>query len=119
MMSTHIVKPPRLVRGSKIHLVSPASTPTTQALNNIVEYLEDLGLEVKVGEHALDRHGYLAGTDADRLSDRNSALRDPDATAIIATRGGKGAYRIADQMDFNAVRSSPKLLGRIASLKFA
>jgi len=30
--------------------------------------------------------------------------------AVIATRGGKGAYRIADQLDDAAVRADPKLL---------
>jgi muramoyltetrapeptide carboxypeptidase len=34
-----------------------------------------------------------AGTDEERLADFNEALCDPDVRAIIATRGGKGAYR--------------------------
>lgn len=103
-------KPPRLRSGNKVHLVSPASTPSPQALSDTVRYLESLGLEVAVGAHALDTYGYLAGTDDDRLADLNLALRDPDAAAVIATRGGKGAYRIADQLDFDAARSMPKLL---------
>src|SRR5581483_6853690 len=53
---------------------------------------------------------YLAGKDEDRLADINDALRDPGIAAIIATRGGKGAYRIADGLDFDAVRKHPKLL---------
>jgi muramoyltetrapeptide carboxypeptidase len=65
---------------------------------------------VTVGKHAFDELGYLAGTDEDRLADVNDVLRDPDTTAIIATRGGKGAYRIADQLDFAAAARHPKLL---------
>ncbi len=52
----------------------------------------------------------MAGSDADRLDDLNQAFRDPDVRAIIATRGGAGAYRIADQIDFAAVRADPKPL---------
>jgi muramoyltetrapeptide carboxypeptidase len=37
-------------------------------------------------------------------------LRDPGVRAVFATRGGKGAYRIADRLDFDAVRRDPKPL---------
>lgn len=60
--------------------------------------------------HAFDRWGYLAGRDDDRLDDLNGAIRDPDVRAIVATRGGKGAYRIADRLDIDAARADPKLL---------
>ncbi len=52
----------------------------------------------------------MAGADADRLDDLNDAFRDPEVRAIVATRGGAGAYRIADQIDFAAVRADPKPL---------
>lgn len=41
-------------------------------------------------------------------ADLNAAFRDPEVRAVIATRGGTGSYRIADQMDFGVVRSDPK-----------
>ncbi len=58
----------------------------------------------------MDQFGFSAGTDADRLSDLNDALRDPEVRAILTTRGGAGAYRIADFIDFDAARHDPKLL---------
>lgn len=72
--------------------------------------MTSLGLIVEVGPHAFDTWGYLAGRDEDRLGDVNAALRDPNVRGIIATRGGKGAYRIADRLDFEAARADPKLL---------
>jgi muramoyltetrapeptide carboxypeptidase len=57
-----------------------------------------------------DTLDYLAGKDKDRLADINDALRDPGIKAIVATRGGKGAYRIADGLDFEAALKHPKLL---------
>jgi muramoyltetrapeptide carboxypeptidase LdcA involved in peptidoglycan recycling len=44
------------------------------------------------------------------LADLNDALRDPAIRGLFATRGGKGAYRIADQIDLAAVRRDPKPL---------
>ncbi len=74
------------------------------------EILKSWGLNVDFGEHAFCKQDYLAGTDEERLADFNAALRDPEVRAIFATRGGKGSYRIADRLDFAAVRRDPKFL---------
>jgi muramoyltetrapeptide carboxypeptidase len=105
-----MIRPSKLRPGDQVHLVSPASTPTPEGVEGTTRFLEGLGLRVTVGAHALDRLGYLAGADEDRLGDLNAALRDPDVRAVIATTGGKGAYRIADGLDFAAARRYPKLL---------
>ena len=105
-----IVRPARLQPGDHVRMVSPASTPAREDVEGSARFLEGLGLSVSVGEHAYDELGYLAGTDEHRLGDLNAALRDPGIKAIIATRGGKGAYRIADGMDFDAAARHPKLL---------
>lgn len=72
--------------------------------------LESWGFEVDFGEHVFNKSGYLAGTDEERLSDLNAAFLDPKVRAVFATRGGKGSYRIADRIDFGAVRCDPKFL---------
>lgn len=101
--------PPALQPGDRIRLVSPASTPTQQGVEQCVDILRQWGLKPEIGRHAFDSYGYLAGTDEDRLDDLNDAIRDPGVRAIFATRGGKGAYRIADGLDFTAMRQNPKL----------
>ena len=58
----------------------------------------------------------MAGSDTDRLNDLNNAFRDPKVRAILTTRGGAGAYRIADDIDFTTVRSDPKPLIGFSSL---
>jgi len=105
------ILPARLQPGDRVRFISPASPISKNSINPKV--LKDLGLNVEYGEHVYDVDStidYLAGNDEDRLADINEALRDPDIKAIIATRGGKGAYRIADGLDFEAARKHPKLL---------
>ena len=99
---------PVVCRGDRVRLVSPASFPTREWLAESVAILQGWGLEVEVGAHALDQWGYMAGRDQDRLDDLNDAFRDPGVRAVIATRGGAGAYRIADGIDFDAVAADPK-----------
>jgi len=96
--------------GDKIRFVSPASTPDRADTFARAEALRSLGFDVDFGTHAFSKYGPFAGTDDQRLGDINAALRDPDVRAIFATRGGKGSYRIADQLDFDAVRRDPKPL---------
>ncbi len=91
-------------------MVSPASTPDREAVERSVRSLESLGLKVELAPHVFDEYGYLAGPDEDRLADLNDAFRDTQVRAIFATRGGKGAYRIADGIDFDAVRRDPKIV---------
>ncbi|HUQ54418.1 LD-carboxypeptidase [Lentzea sp.] len=106
----NLVLPPRVRAGDRVRLVSPASFPGEEELAESVRVLESWDLVVEVGEHAMDRHGFMAGRDEDRLADLDGAYRDPGVRAVIATRGGAGAYRIADDIDFAAVRADPKPL---------
>lgn len=108
-----ITRPAALKPGDRVRFISPASPVPNGSLEAAIKVLESLGLIVEYGTHVYDIDNtidYLAGTDKDRLEDINEALRDPGIKAIIATRGGKGAYRIADGLDFVAARKHPKLL---------
>ena len=89
-------------------MVSPASFPSAEWAGQVMATLAGWGLRPELGEHALDRWGYMAGTDADRLADLNDALRDPGVRAVVAATGGAGAYRIVDGLDLTAVRADPK-----------
>ena len=109
-MTERLLRSPRLREGDLVRLVSPASYPDQAGVDECVEALESWGLRWEAGRHVLDKHGYMAGTDADRLEDLNGAFRDPEVRAVVATRGGAGAYRIAHDIDFAAVRADPKPL---------
>ena len=97
-----------LRKGDLVRLVSPASYPEQAHVAAHINTIESWGLRCDTGRHILDEYGYMAGTDCDRLNDINVAFKDPDVKAILTIRGGSGAYRIADDIDFAAVRSNPK-----------
>jgi muramoyltetrapeptide carboxypeptidase len=101
---------PRLQRGDIVRIVSPASFPDETDVAALQAELESWGLMVQRGTHVFDRWGYMAGRDLDRLDDLNAAFRDSRVRAIFASLGGAGAYRIAEEIDFEAVRRDPKPL---------
>ncbi len=90
---------PQLQPGDLVRLVSPASYPEPHLVDGYLTLLDSWGLRCDITPHAFDEWGYMAGSDANRLEDLNNAFRSPEVRAIVATRGGAGAYRIADRED--------------------
>ncbi len=106
-----LLKPKRLVAGSTVALISPASA-TFQSLDVQIakESLEALGLTVRMGEHMLERHGYLGGDDKARAADINALFANKEVAAIHPIRGGWGSGRVLPYLDFDAIRRNPKVL---------
>jgi muramoyltetrapeptide carboxypeptidase len=103
--------PPLLAPGSHVALVSPAGpfrddTELDRAKANVQKF----GWEPVVMTNARARDGYLAGSDEQRARDINSAIGDPDIQAIWCVRGGYGAMRILDALDYQAMERAPKTL---------
>src|SRR5262249_4251266 len=73
-----------------------------------ISNVQSFGWDPVVGEHALAREGYFAGRDDQRVADFNRVLRDDDVDAIWCLRGGYGAMRILDSIDYDAAARRPK-----------
>src|SRR5215467_10749175 len=99
------MRPPALRPGDVVRLISPSGPTRAERVARGVELLTGWGLTVETGTHVYARTGYLAGDDAQRLADLNNALRDPRVRAVMCTRGGYGAQRIVDGIDFATVRA--------------
>ncbi|HVD92054.1 MAG TPA: LD-carboxypeptidase, partial [Vicinamibacterales bacterium] len=105
------IKPKRLAQGDTVALVSPANaTFNTVDLQIARESLEALGFKVRLGEHMLERHGYLAGEDKARAADINQAFADKTVSCVHAIRGGWGSARLLPHLDYDTIRRNPKIL---------
>ncbi|KIQ62152.1 peptidase U61 [Kitasatospora griseola] len=108
-MSLHPLRP-----GDRIALVAPSGAVDPARLALGTDILRSWGLEVVVLPHVHDTHPtlpYLAGTDAHRAADLQAAWLDPDIAAVLCVRGGFGAHRMVDLLDWDAMRAvPPKLL---------
>lgn len=99
-------RPPRLSRGDRVAVVAPSSPIDHERLRRGVAVIERWGLDVAVGPHALDRdpdEPHLAGRDPDRAADLQWAMTDPSVAAVICARGGSGAGRLIDRLDWAAL----------------
>jgi muramoyltetrapeptide carboxypeptidase len=103
--------PPILAAGARVALVAPSGPLKDESdLERAVQNARAFGWEPVVGDHVLERHGYLAGTDEHRLADLNRFGRDDAIDAIWCLRGGYGATRLLDGIDYDAWARRPRAL---------
>ncbi|MFN2566377.1 MAG: LD-carboxypeptidase, partial [Gemmatimonadaceae bacterium] len=79
-------------------------------LKRAVENAHSFGWDVSVGDHVQSRKGYLAGSDAERLADLNTAIQSDRIDGIWCIRGGYGVMRLLERVDYAALRRRPKAL---------
>jgi len=105
-----LLRPPRVRPGDRVGLVNPATAAfETLPIDIMVDALESLGLEVVLGRNYYQRHGYFAGTDAERAEDINAFFADP-AIRMIFARGGWGSARVLPLLDYDTIAANPKVL---------
>jgi muramoyltetrapeptide carboxypeptidase len=103
------VKPRRFGRGDLVSLVAPSGAASdTARVGTSIRALENLGLRVKASPRCADARGYLAGEDAARAAELEGAFADPDTAAVFCLKGGYGAPRILDHIDYGVIAAHPK-----------
>ena len=108
-----LVRPSRLAPGARVAVVAPSGPIVEERLQAGLDLLRGWDLDPVAAPHVLDRDpglGYLAGTDADRAADLQRAWCDPSVDAVLCARGGYGAQRVVDLLDWDAMRAAgPKV----------
>jgi muramoyltetrapeptide carboxypeptidase len=105
-----VIKPPRLKRGDKIGVISPAGPVNESDLQPGLKILRSSGFEVHLGPHVYSSRAYLAGDDEVRLQDLHNMFRDPQIDAVFCARGGYGSPRLLDMIDYDLIKENPKIL---------
>lgn len=105
-----VIKPQRLKPGDKIAIVAPGSYISEEELQDSVKNLKQLGFEAAYSEKVLLQTGYFAGSDKDRVEDLMGKFSDKSVNGIMCARGGYGCARILPMLDYDVIRSNPKVL---------
>ncbi len=102
------ISPKILQKGDLIKIVSTARFVENDFIDHAVKTLTDYGFRVETGENLFARQNQFAGSDEEKLSDINNAIRNPDCRAILCARGGYGSARILDKFDLASLKKDPK-----------
>ena len=105
-----LIKPEYLKKGDTVAIVAPSGVLKNYNgyMLKAKELLKSWGLEVSIGENVFNDNGHFAGTDNQRSADFQLALDDKAIKAIWCARGGYGAMRVIDNLNFEKYKENPK-----------
>src|SRR5688572_30476025 len=101
------LKPARLKRGDVVGLINPSSTPLgADDVAAVRSSLEALGLSVQ------EAPGLSAARESvnARVADIHAMFRSDAVKAVMPVRGGWGCARLLQRLDYDLIRSRPKVL---------
>lgn len=102
------IVPPYLKPGDCIGITSPSGHIRYKELLPCIFQLKSWGLTYKTGHTIGLKDGTFGGTDIQRAADFQQMIDDPSIKAILCARGGYGAVRIIDRIDFSGLVKNPK-----------
>ncbi len=105
-----LIKPRGLREGATVALIAPSSPPSAEKLAKGIANLTQFGFKIVEGKSLRAFNGYLAGSDAERLSDLHWAFKNPEIEAVWCIRGGYGATRLLPNINYDLIRQHPKPL---------
>jgi len=106
------VKPRTLKPGDTVGLITPSSYVfDTWRIDLAAKRLEaTLGVKCRLGKCVRARHGYMAGTEKERLEDLHAMFSDPAVAGVFCLEGGYGTERLLAGIDYDLLRRNPKVL---------
>lgn len=105
----NLIKPEKLKKGDTIAIIATSGNVDIEKIKRGAEYFENNGYKIKLGKNIEKSYRYMAGTDEERLEDLHNAFLDKKVKAIICARGGYGAIRLIDKIDYSIIRNNPKI----------
>ena len=103
------IRPPRLADGARIGIVNPAYWLEDDRLQRARKVFEDEGFEIVLGKSTGLRQDTYAGSPEQRAADIMAMFSDPSIDAIVCARGGYGGNRVLPLLDYDIIRTNPKV----------
>jgi len=121
-MYDNIIKPKSIQRNSKCGLIAPSGKIDENQFDKVLEKIEILGLKPVYTNRIFKKDGYLAGNDTNRLDDLHEMFDNKEIESIICIRGGFGATRLLQSIDYKLIAANPKIFigySDITALQYA
>ena len=100
--------PPYLKKGDVIGITCPSGHINLDEIQPALNKMLEWGFQIRIGNTVGATDFTFAGTDAERRDDLQLMLDSPEVKAIMLGRGGYGAVRIIDQINFSKFKLHPK-----------
>lgn len=100
--------PSYLKRGDLIGITCPSGYISIEDCESAMNKLQEWGFNIRLGATVGAKDFTFAGTDEERAEDLQKMLDDSLIKAIMLGRGGYGAVRIIDKINFKKFQGKPK-----------
>ena len=91
-----------------IGIIAPSGGVDENKINNATAFFENQGYKVKLAKNIFDKKRYLAGSDKDKIDELHNFFEDSEIDMIISARGGYGAIRLVNQLNYDLIKNNPK-----------
>ena len=105
-----LIKPENLKIGDTISIIAPSGVlkDYDKYMDKSINLMESWGLNVVLGSSIYDNYGHFSSADINREKDFQNAIDDNKIKAIWCARGGYGAMRIIDNINYENLLKYPK-----------
>src|SRR5665647_474214 len=100
--------PPYLKKGDLIGITCPSGYISLDECQPAINKMKEWGFDIRIGNTVGAKDFTYAGTDEERINDLQQMIDDPSIKAIMLGRGGYGAVRIIDKINFKKFALKPK-----------
>lgn len=94
--------------GDTIGICAPSASFDMGKFNDGIKILKNLGFNIKIPDQIFQKKRYLAGDDILRAQVILELFTDSEVDGIISARGGFGALRILEYIDWPLIAAFPK-----------
>ena len=105
-----IVRAKKLEKGNTIGIIALSGViKNKDNILNAKKYFEKMGYKVVLSGNIFEKNHYLAGDDETKIKELHKFFKSKDINAILCARGGYGALRIVDKIDYEVIKNNPKI----------
>lgn len=108
----NIIKPKALKKGATIGFLTVSGpVEEIERVDKAKKYFEQKGYDVVISDTTYTHKGFLAADDEVRLAQLHDFFAEPSIDAILCTRGGYGAIRLLERLDYELIKNNAKIFG--------
>ena len=97
-----------LNQGDTIGIIALSGACDREKAEQAKANIEAMGFKVKLSSNIYDKNRYLAGSDENKISELHRFFKDNEIKLILCARGGYGAIRLINNIDYNIIKANPK-----------
>ncbi len=98
----------KIKKGDTIGIIALSGDCDKDKIELAKSNIESLDYRVKLSGNIFDKNRYLAGSDSSKLNELHNFFQDSEIKLILCARGGYGAIRLVNVIDYDLIKNNPK-----------